>query len=437
MLRRRFEFYREGDDVGKDAVMMTAESAKSKLHWAGPIKLARQSPPMDPIDEMIFLLHTAAEIEHSLLAQYLYAAWSLPEREPQRRWREGLIAIAREEMGHLMSVQNLLLALGGGLNFEREDYPFNEFYPFPFRLEPLSVQLLARVVLAEMPDPAIIPPELGFDLAQVRADADEQGDVDRVGALFELIIQLAEEVGNAGFNGDSLPFQADPNDWWACIFNLVLTKAGDRDEAKKLLEKIAEQGEGHTEPDVGPSSHFRRLFEVYNEAKQFLDDSPGAQLALPLPVNPTVNDPDADGYLGLEDAHAWGVAFNQRFHWVLLEFAHLLTLDASDSDRRELRSWTVVDMRALSEMAGILIGLPQVIPPKFDSFGRPIVAGPPLELPHSLSLPDRPIDRWRAQARLAHQHIAQLRNVGDQTTAASMIADIEPRVEWIRKRHGV
>lgn len=49
-------------------------------------------------------------------------------RDPERR--EELIGIAREEMGHLMSVQNLLLGMGSALNFEREDYPFNEVYRF-------------------------------------------------------------------------------------------------------------------------------------------------------------------------------------------------------------------------------------------------------------------------------------------------------------------
>ena len=41
----------------------------------GMEELARQTPPMSDRDEVIFLLHTAAEIEHSLLAEYLYAAY--------------------------------------------------------------------------------------------------------------------------------------------------------------------------------------------------------------------------------------------------------------------------------------------------------------------------------------------------------------------------
>ena len=91
------------------------------------LRLQRQDPPMAPLEELVLLLHTAAEIEHSLMVQYLYAAYSLPDQSPQKEWQESLIAIARQEMGHLLATQNILMAVGAPLNFEREDYPFNAF----------------------------------------------------------------------------------------------------------------------------------------------------------------------------------------------------------------------------------------------------------------------------------------------------------------------
>src|SRR6516164_3804545 len=71
-------------------------------------------PPLPARDEAVFLLHTAAEIEHALLVQYLYAAYSLKsaeeiddddsQRKKQRQdnvltWRNTLVSIAKEEMG--------------------------------------------------------------------------------------------------------------------------------------------------------------------------------------------------------------------------------------------------------------------------------------------------------------------------------------------------
>lgn len=108
-------------------------------------------PRLAPRDEVIFLLHTAAEVEHALLVQYLYASWSVPDAHLE--WRSKILNIARQEMGHLITVQNILRELGGPLNFEREDYPFrSDFYPFRFKLEPLSISSLAKYVIAEMPE---------------------------------------------------------------------------------------------------------------------------------------------------------------------------------------------------------------------------------------------------------------------------------------------
>ena len=98
-------------------------------------------PRLQPRDEAVFLLHTAAEIEHALMVQYLYAAWSLPADATGKvgRWRREVLQVAREEMAHLAAVQNLLRFVGGPLNFDREDFPYrSELYPFPFRLEPLE-----------------------------------------------------------------------------------------------------------------------------------------------------------------------------------------------------------------------------------------------------------------------------------------------------------
>jgi hypothetical protein len=65
-------------------------------------------------DYLVYLLHIGAEIEHALMTQYLYAAYSLGgEQVPVKhrplveRWRNSLLTIAREEMGHLLSVQNV------------------------------------------------------------------------------------------------------------------------------------------------------------------------------------------------------------------------------------------------------------------------------------------------------------------------------------------
>jgi len=68
-------------------------------------------------------------------------------------WRNSILAVGKEEMGHLLTVQNVLALLGGPVSLDREDYPWDSpFYPAPFRLAPLGLGTLAIYVFAEMPD---------------------------------------------------------------------------------------------------------------------------------------------------------------------------------------------------------------------------------------------------------------------------------------------
>ena len=109
-----------------------------------------------PKDDAIGLLKLAAEVEHALLVQYLYAASSInPDASPaSKRARDTVTAIAIEEMGHLLGVQNLLLALGGtSLHHLGRDgmRAASERNPLPLALEPISHSALAKFVTVERP----------------------------------------------------------------------------------------------------------------------------------------------------------------------------------------------------------------------------------------------------------------------------------------------
>src|SRR5215472_16808322 len=79
----------------------------------------------------VYLLQIAAEVEHALMAQYLYAAYSLDETFNQGdgsettqivdRWKRDLRVIARQEMAHFITVQNLLISLGAEVDVNREN----------------------------------------------------------------------------------------------------------------------------------------------------------------------------------------------------------------------------------------------------------------------------------------------------------------------------
>jgi Ferritin-like len=75
-------------------------------------------------EQAVYLLHVGAEVEHALMAQYLYAAYSLggsqlsgEQQKLVRQWRDVIVQIAREEMAHWATVEIILTLLDAPLNF--------------------------------------------------------------------------------------------------------------------------------------------------------------------------------------------------------------------------------------------------------------------------------------------------------------------------------
>lgn len=437
MKRTRFHFV---PPAQADSLVAKASTTKALLPTA--LVLSRQDPPLSDVDEVLLLLQTAAEIEHSLLAEYLYAAYSLnPETFPQWSFREILVGIAREEMGHLIGVQNLLLSLGGPLSFERDDQPFNDFYPFPFTLEPFSLKTVAEYVLVEMPDIKQIPPDLGFDFEQVKQDAGvaQSGEViNRVGLLYELLGRLVQQLDESHFHQDSVNWQATPQEWAASVLNLTIRTVGSREEAAALLGDIGRQGEGISEPPGGTPSHFRRFFKLYQEMRAFGT----APLSENVPTNPDTHDPDAPGYISDGNSRLWAHLFNLRYRILLAQLDHHLRLRIDLQPQRgariRLRSWCIEEMKTyLTGISAELTQMPQHDPPQFSD-GRLRLAGPPFELPYSLNLPVREVDRWRYHEMLAEHSLSLVDEIHaslpEQPFLSQLSAWDQQRLVFIRQQ---
>ena len=84
-------------------------------------------------EALIYMLYEAAELEHGIMCQYLFAAFSLKQREDEGltadelaavvRWRSAIAHVATEEMLHLALVQNLLSAIGSAPHLSRPNLP--------------------------------------------------------------------------------------------------------------------------------------------------------------------------------------------------------------------------------------------------------------------------------------------------------------------------
>ena len=402
-------------------------------------------------DWAVFLLHTAAEIEHALMAQYLYAAFSLGELPFQgpnvpssaqtlvNRWRGTILGIAKEEMGHLITVQNLLRFIGGALNIEREDFPFRTLYPFRFQLEPLTKSSLAKYVAAEMPENPAQPDELMREIIQ-RATGSAGGlNVNRVGPLYaELTTIFAESTklsDNDLFPDTADSFQAKADAWHA-FGRIIVRQLRSRNDAVKALKEIDEQGEGLGQPTDDTTSHFGRFIQIYKgnpQANPPIPPYPETDDWIPfrpVPTNPnTLISPSSDAHLEhgritARVSRLWAQLSNVRYRMLLLNIAHALNLEGpmvemdgfTPTMKGNLRDWAFLEMRG-EGFDGGLKGISERLvrlPLKAEGSSQEQAAALPFELPYTLALPDRDLDRWRLHLALiegARSLIAQIESV--------------------------
>ncbi len=397
----------------------------------------------NPRDEAALLLTVAAEVEHALMVQYLYAAYSVRDDQENNALRgrvkglyQRLAQLAREEMGHLMTVQNLLHLIGAPLNFEREDSPFeSELYPFRFKLEPLSVHSLAKYITAERP--ASKPDALDQqtwqrlqDIARIARCANDGRPIQHVGAIYERLLELfsnqEEGLKDQDFQTDRIDFQATWDDWG---YDQDLSSdrsrrvhvdsfegsnpSSLRTQAVKALETIANQGEGYGSMI---DSHFERFFQLYDDFLQLQQE--GVECVWPVATNPSTRPPrptriekeqleesiraafEERGYIENCRARNWGHLFNFRYRLLLAFLIHFLKItgrrfffsgpDKGDRTTRGLLLlWAFDEMRHLKKIAQKMVRLP--LRQDYDG----VTAGAPFQLPYTLELADLEQDRWR------------------------------------------
>lgn len=430
---------------------------------------ASKPPELSWRDFLIMLLHIAAEIEHGLMVEYLYAAYSLggeqvpPRHRPKvQRWRDAILTVAKEEMGHLLCVQNALCLVGGPINLDREDYPWDTpYYPFPFKLEPLSLGSLSCYVFAEMP--LETPEGKGAARRYRQFQRKERARIiravrrrspgerpHRVGEIYETIIALMGDearIPDSCFDSTSYEVQASWDDWGRGYrppprlldpegslegppaprrgSSVIVRRMATRSQAVSALKEVSGQGEApHLAPHaMDEPSHFDRFLGIY----QGFERIEGWQPARDVPVNPTTVDPghgQREGtYIESERSRAWAHLFNVRYRMLLTYLGHSFRLARAGrqdvpSVRAAVMHRVFGEMYNLKTIAGILVRLPLREPDDGRRrSGGPRWAGPPFEMPYSLELPAGESDCWRL-----HQDLL----VGSEHLCLRLLRDAPP-----------
>ena len=418
-----------------------------------------------PRDYITYLLSIDAEIEHCLMVQYLYAAYTLggPQvpaefRDIVRDWQEVILGVAKEEMGHLISVQNVLRVIGSPLHFEREDYPWDvPFYPFPFTLEPLTLDSLAKYVYAESP----VDWKGGAIGDDVRARVHAQvNDPHQVAMLFNTLLPLIQDpdyLPDDAFQADTYPCQANWAEWGRGYSggsrgnsgadsgnppgtpDVLVEPVTCRDDAYNALHDIAQQGEATlgTQP-----SHFVRFLRVYVQMRAALgvhgydqaswdaarpdDFDPVVWAALcpaqppagptswkparPVAVNPYVSlDPDRDPemsgapvtHITHPEAALWASLHNLRYRMLLNYLIHSFTLYGGLNSAGAITPRGTIVNAAFGEMYN-LRAISQILMqlPVSSTDPGAGLAGPPFQMPYTLNSPFGEANRWRAHQDL-------------------------------------
>lgn len=342
----------------------------------------------------VSLLRAGAEIEHSLAVQYLYAAYSIDETSHASRnytsleWKTHLRLVAREEMAHLVTVQNLLLALGQKPHLNRGPLHRPEGkLPLPFRLEPLSQESLGKFVLVESPTDDQISDDDKEVVAKIRDLLGEKHfRVLRVGSIYAALYWLFLESDGpdtdwpfpikrvATFRrryGDDFHLKdkdfislkkyqdraAHPTEWGVFERSTHVDGASPREIALASLRWIMSQGEG---PNAIEESHFCRFLKIYTEFKKAGSKS----MIMKVPVNPRIKDFKGSRGAGRETGtlitnrrtKLWGALFNLRYQLMLLNVVDSLAESRKTmaEKRRLFARWSAVEMEFMKKIGQAL-----------------------------------------------------------------------------------
>jgi CDGSH-type Zn-finger protein len=280
------------------------------------------APPEAPFviehrEALIYMLCQAAELEHGIMCQYLYAAFSLKQSEDEgltaeeadavQRWRKHISHIATQEMLHMSLVQNLLSAIGAAPHLSRPNYPQPaSHYPAGVHLAllPFGEEALRHFMFLERPEGMDIADAAGMAAFSKAAPATtptvQQGDIvprgqdfATVGHLYRSIeagiAHLAEKFGEQTlFVGPPRAQATQAYFGWPELVTVT-----DAASAQRAIDEILEQGEGPR--GHWQDAHFGQFVAILDEYLQLREANPDFDPVRPVvPVNVRPAERDTD-----------------------------------------------------------------------------------------------------------------------------------------------
>jgi CDGSH-type Zn-finger protein len=251
-------------------------------------------------EALIYMLCEAAELEHGIMCQYLFAAFSLKQSTGEgltdaeldivRRWRQQVSHVATQEMLHLALVHNLLSAIGAAPHLVRPNLPAPaSHYPAGVQLAliPFGEQALRHFMFLERPEGMALDDAAGLAAVGRAAPMMNQRDIVPRGQDFATVGHLYRSI-EAGFahlaeqHGEEWLFVGPPRaQATAQHFRWPeLVAVTDLASAQRAIEEILEQGEGPR--GEWRNAHFGQFVSILDEYLRMRDENPGFEPVRPV-----------------------------------------------------------------------------------------------------------------------------------------------------------
>jgi CDGSH-type Zn-finger protein/uncharacterized Fe-S cluster protein YjdI len=341
--------------------------------------IAAAATPLLQREILINSLYEAAELEHNLLCTYLYAAASLRDGEREglqaaeagavRRWRQALIDVAVQEMGHLAAVWNITAALGGSPRIGRANFPLDPGYlpaGIVVRLAPFCAATVQHFAFLERPGGSEEPEGAGFACERVYVRGTDRRHLTPMGRDYQTVGDFYARLGEGlrafvARYGEAVAFDGDPA---LQLSQEEVNLPGARHvlclkTALNAFAAIVEQGEGA--PRDSASSHYRKFLDVREELKAITARNPAFVPAFPAATNPVLRRPPRpEGRVWIEndDAFATVDLGNACYALMLRLLAYTYVLRGPSAEKSLAVDLAVGLMRAVTPLAERAARLP-------------------------------------------------------------------------------
>jgi Ferritin-like len=339
--------------------------------------MAKENPiVVENREELFFLLSEAAQLEHMIMCQYLFATFSLKrdtsegltqaQLEAIKRWERIVLDVAVQEMLHLALVNNLLIALGSIPYFDRPNFPLQvKYFPAGIRLMllPFGEQALQHFLFLERPEGMTREDAIGFEAARLPNlpmplddIAPEAQDYATVGHLYRGIEQgfrhLVDKYGEERvFIGPPQAQMTQKYFGWPELIPVT-----DLASAVQAIETIVEQGEGAR--GEWQHAHYGKFLEIWNEYHAMKGQDPSFEPARPVTAAFTRSPLDTADVELITDPFTADVAnlFNVSYEVVLQVLIRLFIYHGETEEELKTLSGVAIDaMFSLIEPLGQLL----------------------------------------------------------------------------------